>query len=111
MLRDDFGGKLVLAQPFERACPNHAVGGPSRELDLSDQLGLQPVYTRLMARGVLTFEGTLVDREFLQPWKNLANNAFAEAGANASGIDEAFIAIDSRKQRAEAAAFAGPPAE
>jgi hypothetical protein len=41
-----------------------------------------------MVRRVLTFEWTLVDGEFLQPWKNLAHDAFAEAGANASGIDE-----------------------
>ena len=64
-----------------------------------------------MAWRIPTLERILVNREFLQPWKNSLHDVFAEARANASYIDEMFIAIDSREQRAEAAAFAGPPAE
>src|SRR5690348_876123 len=64
-----------------------------------------------MARRVSTFEGIPVNREFLQPRENRPDHVFAETRANASDIDQMLIAIDSGKQRAEAAAFAGPSAE
>ena len=109
--RDDFGRGLVFAESFERARPYHPVAGPSGELDLGDQFGLQPVDARLVPRRVLTLERILVNREFLQSWENSPDDVLAEARANASAIDEMFVAIDSREQRAEAPAFAGPAAE
>src|SRR5579864_6369377 len=111
MFSDHFGRWLVFAKSFKRPCPHHAIAGPSSEFDLGDDFRLQPVDARLMARRVLTHEWILVYREFLQPWENSPHDLCAKARANASNINKLIIAIDSGEQRAEAAAFAGPPAK
>ena len=108
---DDLTGGLVFAETFESARPHHAVGRPTRELDLSHQFGLQPVNSGSIAWRVGTLERIFVDRERLQTRENLRDNVRAEASADTADIDEMVIAIDSREQRTEAFAFAGPAAE
>jgi hypothetical protein len=54
---------LVFAESLERTCPNIAVAGPSRKLDLGDQFGFQPMDARSMKRRGWAFKRILVDIE------------------------------------------------
>ena len=97
-------GRLVLAQALEGGLPNHAVGGPSGELDLGDELGLDPMDVGPFCGAPIAGEWRL-----LSPPRPSAAAAArltfvgAESGADAAHIDEMVAAVDADQQRAEPA--------
>ena len=95
------GRGFVFAQTLEGGLPHIAVAGPARELDLGDELRLDPVPVGLLARRALAAERALVGLERVELLEEPAGIARVEAGADPAGVDEVIAAVDADEQRAQ----------
>ena len=110
-LRLDLLRRLVLPQPLERGLPDVAAIGPAGELDLGDQLGLQPMHVAGLLRRILAAERALVRRRRLQRRHDAPDDVLPEAGADKADERQMTAAIDAGHQRTEFAVGGLPAAE
>ena len=96
---------------FEGGLTDHPGGGPAREFDLRDQRGFEPADVLLFARGIVAAERALIAGQLLEYRQQVGGHRCAVAGADTADIDEVRVAVDARKQRAQAAGLGGPAAE
>src|SRR5262249_58578218 len=90
-LADDLARRLVLAQPLPRGMTQAAVGRPLGELDLPDQLRVNPVRLRRILRPL--HEWTRRRSERLQPTAQLDGDAPGEARADFADGDERAVVV------------------
>ena len=68
-----------------------AVGGPGAELDLGDELGLDPDDAARRIGGELLRKGRGLAAERLQPRHQIARHLVVEAGADPAGVHELAV--------------------
>ena len=111
MLRPHLTRRLVLAQAFECGLPHHAIAGPARELDLGDQLRLDPGPVLALARRVLAAERASISLQRVELLEQGAGVALVEARADAARMDEVIAAVHADQQRAQVVRAAAPAAD
>ena len=100
-LAGDLARRLVLAQAAEGGVAQDAVGGPGAELDLGDELGLDPDDAARRVGGQLLGEGRGLAAERREPRHQVARHLAAEAGADPAGVHELAVLVVAEHQRAD----------
>ena len=88
-----------------------AVGGPTGELDLGDQLGADPMDVGGRTRGAGPCERALVGASAFSLGSRPMRLSAAEPGADPADMDEMVAAVDADHQGAELPAGIGPGAD
>src|SRR4051812_18412642 len=104
-------GRLVLAQSFEGSLAHHAVAGPPGELDLGDQLRLDPGDILASSRRTFAGEGALVGRKCDELFEETTRIVLIEASPDAPRMDKMITFIHSDQERAQIARASAPAAD
>src|SRR3954469_9549086 len=80
--------RLILAKTLEGCLPNHAVASPTRELNLGDQLRLDPGDVFCSAGSAFAGERALVGRNRNEFLEKAAGIVLVKAGPNSARMDE-----------------------
>src|SRR5580704_18842220 len=96
----DLTGGLVFAQAVERGLADEVVGTPCGEVNLGDELGLDPdgSVARVGRHG---FEGCRVATELVEARAQVGMNFTGEAGASASRVNELALLVVAEEQRSD----------
>src|SRR5215470_18231292 len=106
-----FGCRLVRAKRLEGCLARIALACPAGELDLRNQLRLDPGPILALARCARAAKWTSIAFETVQLVKKACRIARVEARADLSRVHEMIAAIDPDDQRAQIALVAAPAAD
>src|SRR4051812_17168533 len=93
--------RLVLSKALEGALPHHSVASPTGELNLGDQLRLDPGDVFCSARRAFARERALVGRQRDELLKEPPGIVLVKAGSHPTRMDEVITSVHTDQKRTQ----------